>query len=123
LKDNRIFARVFLGPTWVQVGFCEPLLQRTPAAAGKLSDGQHFKPGRCGARSPECVPLRLRKVSRPGSGRYSMSEIEVNSMFVYHGRFAVRRKPFASSVSSAFSSSRNSIWMLLYLGALWLATR
>jgi len=43
LKDNRTFARVFLGPTWIQVGFGEPLLQRRPAARhgeqalGKLS--------------------------------------------------------------------------------------
>ena len=75
---------------WIQVGFGEPLLQRTPAAAGKLSDGKPFKPGRRGVRYPECVPPRLRKVSRAGSGRYSMSEIEVNSMFVHRGRFAVR---------------------------------
>ena len=93
---------MFRGPTWIQVGFGEPLLQRTPAARhsprrvnseqalGKLSDGEPFAPGRRGVRSPECVSLRLRKVSRGGSGRYSMSEIEVNSMFVHHGRFAVR---------------------------------
>ena len=77
---------MFLGPTWIQVGFGEPLLQRTPAARhgeqalGKLSDGKPFKPGRRGVRSPECVPLRLRKVSRAGTGRYGMSEIEVNSI-------------------------------------------
>jgi hypothetical protein len=96
LKDNRSSARLLLGPTWIQVGFGEPLLQRTPAARhgeqalGKLSDNKPFKTGRRGVRSPECVPLRHGKVSRAGSGRYSISEIEVNSMFVYHGRFAVR---------------------------------
>jgi hypothetical protein len=37
LKDNRSFARVFRGPTWIQVGFGEPPLQRT------RSDGQAFK--------------------------------------------------------------------------------
>jgi hypothetical protein len=90
LKDNRSFARLFPGPTRIQVGFGERLLQRTPAVAGKLSDNKPFKTDRRGVRSPECVPLRHAKVSRAGSEPYSMSEIEVNFMFVYHGRFAVR---------------------------------
>jgi len=62
-KDNRSFARVFLGPTWIQVGFGEPLVQRTPAARhgeqalGKLSDGGISNQAlrRC---SPKCAPLR-----------------------------------------------------------------
>ena len=112
---------MFIGPNWIQVGFGEPLLQRTPAAAGKLSDGKPFKPGRRGVRSPECVPLRLRKVSRAGGGRYSMSEIEVNSMFVYLGRFAVQGLRMRRFLR--IFMVRNSIWVPLYLGVRWLATR
>src|SRR5207244_1954632 len=53
LKDHRSFARVFRKPTWIKVGFGEPPLQRTTATAGKLYNGQAFKPGRRGDRSPE----------------------------------------------------------------------
>jgi hypothetical protein len=39
LKDNRSFALVFRGPTWIQVGFGKPPLQRT-RSDGQLSN-QH----------------------------------------------------------------------------------
>ena len=38
IEDHRSFARVFRRPTWIQVRFGEPPLQRT------RSDGQAFKP-------------------------------------------------------------------------------
>src|SRR5204862_5399094 len=48
LRDNRSFARVFRGPTWIQVGFGEPP-----------------KPGRRGDRSPDITSWRkLRRLAR-----------------------------------------------------------
>ena len=91
-------------------------------ALGKLSDGQPFKPGRRGVRSAECVPLRVPKVSRAGSGRSSMSEIEVNSMFVYLGRFAVRPKPSYAVFPPHFHRPE-LYWVLPYFGVRWLAMR
>ena len=50
-----------------------------------------------------------------------MSEIEVNSMFVNHGRFAVRALRMQRSLRIFIVPEL--YWVLLYLGVRWLATR
>jgi len=52
LKITAFSLAFFSDELGFKLGFGEPMLQRTSAAAGKLSDNRPFNPGRRGVRSP-----------------------------------------------------------------------